>query len=169
MVIVAKKLNTFEVVFRDPTKSYYSSGDKVAGNVLVEVSEVTKVSAMRVFGIGCAKVEYAKGKQKCREEIEYLKYEDVVHLDDQPAGNKHLPNRTCHDSFCQSLQWPDSAQCPQNTHNSTVCKCIVTLQTQYVGLHTGSVFIWHIGMLAYSFIVAWYAVGQAVLTATNVV
>lgn len=77
------KLKTFEVVFHDPTKIYYSSGDKVAGNVVVEVSEVTKVSALRVIGIGCAKVEYSKGKQKCREEIEYLKYEDTLQLDHQ--------------------------------------------------------------------------------------
>lgn len=77
------KLKTFEVVFHDPTKIHFSSGDKVSGNVVVEVAEVTKVSAMRVIGIGCAKVEYSKGKQKCREEIEYLKYEDTLQLDHQ--------------------------------------------------------------------------------------
>jgi len=43
--------------------------------------------AMRVVGVGCAKVEYAKGKQRCREEIDYLKYEEVVHLDDHPTGD----------------------------------------------------------------------------------
>lgn len=83
MVIMTKKIKTFEVVFHDPTKAYYSSGDKVAGNIVVEVSEVTQVTAMKVFGVGCAKVEYAKGKQKCREDIDYLKYEAIVHLDNQ--------------------------------------------------------------------------------------
>ncbi|XP_062342798.1 thioredoxin-interacting protein-like [Osmerus eperlanus] len=85
MVAMTKRVKTFEVVFNDPTKTFYCSGDKVAGKVVVEVSEVTRVSAMKVLGIGCAKVEYAKGKQRCREENEYLRYEEVVHLDDQPA------------------------------------------------------------------------------------
>ena len=87
MVIITKKLKIFEIVFHDPTKAFYSSGDKVAGNIVVEVSEVTKVSSMRVFGIGCAKVEYAKGKHRCREDIDYLKYEDTVYLDQQTRGN----------------------------------------------------------------------------------
>ncbi|CAL8336794.1 thioredoxin-interacting protein [Gadus morhua] len=82
-MVVMKKLKTFEVVFSDPSKAFYCSGDKVAGNVVVEVSEVTKVSVLKVLGVGCGKVEYAKGKQKCREEIDYLKYEEVVHLDNQ--------------------------------------------------------------------------------------
>lgn len=78
-----KKLKTFEVVFSDPSKAFYCSGDKVAGNVAVEVSEVTKVSVLKVLGVGCGKVQYAKGKLKCREEIDYLKYEEVLHLDQQ--------------------------------------------------------------------------------------
>lgn len=86
MVAMAKRVKTFEIVFSDPSKTFYCSGDKVAGRILVEVSEVTRVSAVRVLGIGCAKVEYAKGKQRCREETEYLRYEEVVQLDNQPRG-----------------------------------------------------------------------------------
>ncbi|XP_010872047.1 thioredoxin-interacting protein [Esox lucius] len=86
-MVAPKRMKTFEVVFSDPSKTFYCSGDKVAGTIVVEVSEVTRVSAMRVLGIGCAKVEYAKGKQKCREENEYLRYEEVVHLDDHPADH----------------------------------------------------------------------------------
>lgn len=86
MVVMSKRVKTFEVIFSDPSKTFYCSGDKVAGKILVEVAEVTRVSAMKVLGVGCAKVEYAKGKQKCREENEYLRYEEVVQLDDQPAG-----------------------------------------------------------------------------------
>lgn len=84
---MTKRVKAFEIVFNDPSKTFYCSGDKVAGKILVEVSEVTKVMAMRVVGVGCAKVEYAKGKQRCREEIDYLKYEEVVYLDDHPAGD----------------------------------------------------------------------------------
>lgn len=86
MVAMTKRMKVFEIVFNDPTKTFYCSGDKVAGKILVEVLEMTRVTAMKVLGVGCAKVEYAKGKQRCREEIDYLKYEDVVHLDDHPAG-----------------------------------------------------------------------------------
>ncbi|XP_072531745.1 thioredoxin interacting protein a [Salminus brasiliensis] len=85
MVAMTKRVKVFEIAFNDPSKTFYSSGDKVAGKVLVEVAEVTRVLTMRVLGIGCAKVEYAKGKQRCREEIDYLKYDEVVHLDDQPS------------------------------------------------------------------------------------
>ena len=85
-MVASKKIKTFEIIFSDPSKLYYCSGDKVAGKIIVEVSEVTRVSVMRVIGAGCAKVEYAKGKQRCRDEIEYLKYEEVVHLDDHPQG-----------------------------------------------------------------------------------
>ena len=81
MVVTAKRPRTFEVVFHDPNKRFYCSGDKVSGNVVVEASEAMSVSAIRVFGVGCAKVAYNKGKQKCRKEVEYLKYEEEVHLD----------------------------------------------------------------------------------------
>ncbi|XP_018620258.2 thioredoxin interacting protein b [Scleropages formosus] len=85
MVVLAKKPKTFEIVFTDPSKAFYSSGDKVAGRVVLEVSEVTRVSAVKVFGLGCARVEYSKGKQRCREEVAYLKYEETLHLDEQPT------------------------------------------------------------------------------------
>ncbi|XP_051577208.1 thioredoxin interacting protein b isoform X1 [Myxocyprinus asiaticus] len=85
MGVLKKKPKTFEVQLSDPNKSAYSGGDKVAGRVMVEVSEVTRISAVSLFGIGCAKVEYSKGKLHCREEIEYLNYEEVLHLDHQPT------------------------------------------------------------------------------------
>lgn len=90
MVAMTKRVKVFEIVFNDPSKTFYCSGDKVAGKILVEVLEVTRVTCMKVLGVGCAKVEYAKGKQRCREEVDYLKYEDVVHLDDHPAGEFKL-------------------------------------------------------------------------------
>lgn len=86
MVVMTKKVKTFEIVFSDASKSCYSSGDKVAGRIVVEVCEVTKVSTVRVLGIGCAKVDYTKGKQRCREEVDYLRYEEALYLDGQPRG-----------------------------------------------------------------------------------
>lgn len=85
MVAMTKRVKSFEVVFSDPSKTFYCSGDKVAGRVVVEVSEATRVLAMRIVGVGCAKVGYAKGKQRCRQETEYLRYEEVVPLDEQPT------------------------------------------------------------------------------------
>ncbi|XP_062847757.1 thioredoxin interacting protein b [Trichomycterus rosablanca] len=85
MVVLSKKPKTFEIKLRDPSKTFYSSGDKVAGMVVVEVSEVTRVASVRLCGIGCAKVQYKKGKQRCKEALDYLRYQDVLHLDGQPA------------------------------------------------------------------------------------
>lgn len=85
-MVLSKKTKTFKIEFRDPYKAFYSSGDKVAGRVVVEVSETTRVTAMTLYGIGCAKVYYSKGKQRCKDAIDYLKYQEVLHLDQQPTG-----------------------------------------------------------------------------------
>lgn len=81
-----KRMKTFQIVFTDPSKTFFCGGDMVSGRIQVEVNEVTRVSAMKVLGLGCAKVEYAKGKQRCRQEAEYLRHEGVLQLDDQPTG-----------------------------------------------------------------------------------
>ncbi|XP_073781002.1 thioredoxin interacting protein b isoform X1 [Danio rerio] len=81
MGVLTKKPKAFEVQMSDPNKIAYSGGDKVAGRVIVEVAELLKVSAVKLFGVGCAKVNYKKGKLHCSEEIEYLKYEEILHLD----------------------------------------------------------------------------------------
>lgn len=90
MGVLTKKPKTFEVQFNDPNKCVYSGGDKVAGRVIVEVAEVVHISAVKLFGIGCAKVDYNKGKIHCRDEIEYLKYEEILHLDHQPTGETNF-------------------------------------------------------------------------------
>lgn len=99
MGVLTKKPKTLEVRLNDPNKLVYVSGDKVAGRVIVEVSEVMRVSAVRLFGIGCAKVDYTKGKQRCREEIDYLKYEEVLRLDHQQTGE------TQHSFFLTQMCW----------------------------------------------------------------
>lgn len=96
MVAMTKRLKTFQVVFTDPSKTFYCGGDRVCGRVEVEVNEVTRVSAMKLLGLGCAKVEYAKGKQRCRQEAEYLRHEEVLLMDDQPSGT----NFQCIALFC---------------------------------------------------------------------
>ncbi|XP_074543801.1 thioredoxin interacting protein a [Halichoeres trimaculatus] len=87
MVAMTKRVKTFQIIFSDPTKSFYCGGDKVSGRVEVEVNETTRVSAVKVLGLGCAKVDYSKGKQRCRQEAEYLRYEDVLRLDEQPTDS----------------------------------------------------------------------------------
>ncbi|CAK6970592.1 thioredoxin interacting protein a [Scomber scombrus] len=87
MVAMTKRVKTFQVAFSDPSKTFYCGGDKVSGRVEVEVNEVMRVSAVKVRALGCAKVEYAKGKQRCRQEAEYLRYEEVLRLDDQPTDS----------------------------------------------------------------------------------
>ncbi|XP_040909315.1 thioredoxin interacting protein a [Toxotes jaculatrix] len=86
MVAMTRRLKTFQITFLDPSKTFYCGGDKVCGRIEVEVNEVTRVSAVKVLGLGRAKVGYAKGKQRCKEETEYLRYEEVLRLDDQPTA-----------------------------------------------------------------------------------
>ncbi|XP_034016429.1 thioredoxin-interacting protein-like [Thalassophryne amazonica] len=85
MVVSTKRVKTFTLFFSDPTKSFYCGGDKVSGRVLVEVTEATRVSAVRVLAVGSAKVQYAKGKQRCRQEAQYLRQEQQLHLPTQPT------------------------------------------------------------------------------------
>uniref|UniRef100_A0A3Q2QET5 Thioredoxin interacting protein a n=1 Tax=Fundulus heteroclitus TaxID=8078 RepID=A0A3Q2QET5_FUNHE len=87
MVAMTKKAKTFQITLMDSGKSFYCGGEKVCGRIEVEVSEVTRVSTMKVLALGCAKVEYAKGKQRCRQEAEYLRYEEVLQLSEQPTSD----------------------------------------------------------------------------------
>lgn len=84
-MVVFKKIKTFEIVFSEPDK-VFCSGEKVAGRVLVEVTEVTRVSSVKVLACGEAKVVWIKGPQQCKQEMEYLRYEDVLTLDDHPTA-----------------------------------------------------------------------------------
>ncbi|XP_072303714.1 thioredoxin interacting protein a [Eucyclogobius newberryi] len=84
MVAMTKRIKTFQIVFADPSKTFYCGGDRICGRVEVEVGEITRVSAVKVLGLGRAKVEYAKGKQRCRQEAEYLRHEELLHLDSHP-------------------------------------------------------------------------------------
>ncbi|XP_065327510.1 thioredoxin interacting protein a [Pelmatolapia mariae] len=87
MVAMTKKVKIFQIIFSDPSKTFYCGGDTVSGRVEVEVSEMMRVSALKLLGLGCAKVEYAKGKQRCRQEAEYLRHESVLRLQDQPTDS----------------------------------------------------------------------------------
>ena len=84
-MVMFRKVKTFQVWLTEPDK-VYSSGEKVAGRVLLEVAEVTRVSAVRVQACGRARVNWAKGPQQCRQEMQYLRYEDVLSLEEQPEG-----------------------------------------------------------------------------------
>lgn len=120
---MAKRLKTFQINFTDPSKTFYCGGDTVSGRITVEVNEVTRVSAMKVLGLGCAKVEYAKGKQRCRQEAEYLRHEEVLRLDDQPTGtvnfSQYHPLQQHNTSqLCYLLQLGNICQC--NLHEETL-------------------------------------------------
>lgn len=84
--MLSKKPKTFEIKLRDPSPNFYSSGDKVSGVLLLEVSEVTRVASVKLNAVGCAEVRYKKNKQRCKEGVDYLKYQDVLHLDAHPTG-----------------------------------------------------------------------------------
>ncbi|KAG9480819.1 hypothetical protein GDO78_010208 [Eleutherodactylus coqui] len=85
-MVVFKKIKCFEVVFTDPEK-VYCGGDKVTGRVLVEVCEVTRVTAIKLLACGVAKVLWSSASQNCKQEMEYLRYEDTLHMEDQPTDS----------------------------------------------------------------------------------
>lgn len=85
-MVMFKKIKTFTLAFSEADK-VYTSGEKVAGRVTVEVAEVTRVSSVKILACGVAKVLWIKGPQQCKQEMEYLRYEDVLTLDDHPADS----------------------------------------------------------------------------------
>lgn len=84
-MVMFKKIKSLEVVFNDPEK-VYGSGEKVAGRVIVEVCEVTRVKAVRILACGVAKVLWMQGSQQCKQTLDYLRYEDTLLLEDEPTG-----------------------------------------------------------------------------------
>uniref|UniRef100_A0A5F9DBH3 Thioredoxin-interacting protein n=1 Tax=Oryctolagus cuniculus TaxID=9986 RepID=A0A5F9DBH3_RABIT len=88
-MVMFKKIKSFEVVFNDPEK-VYGSGEKVAGRVIVEVCEVTRVKAVRILACGVAKVLWMQGSQQCKQSLDYLRYEDTLLLEDQPTGENEM-------------------------------------------------------------------------------
>ncbi|XP_026229143.1 thioredoxin-interacting protein-like [Anabas testudineus] len=78
------KLRVFQLLFSDPGRSFYSSGDKVSGSVQLEAAQPCKVTGLRVTAAGCARVEHRGGKnRKSRsQEVEYLKYEEELRLEE---------------------------------------------------------------------------------------
>ncbi|KAM4690851.1 thioredoxin-interacting protein [Rhinophrynus dorsalis] len=85
-MVVFKKIKSFEVSFTEPGK-VYCGGDKVTGKVLVEVAEVTRVTAVRLLACGVAKVLWSSASQHCKQEMEYLRYEDTLQMEDQPTDS----------------------------------------------------------------------------------
>ncbi|XP_040854250.1 thioredoxin-interacting protein isoform X2 [Ochotona curzoniae] len=87
-MVMFKKIKSFEVVFTDPEK-VYGSGEKVAGRVIVEVCEVTRVKSVRILACGVAKVLWMQGSQQCKQTLDYLRYEDTLVLEEQPTAGEN--------------------------------------------------------------------------------
>ena len=90
VLISANKMKVFQLVFSDPARSFYRSGDKLSGSVLLEAAHPCRVTGLRVTAAGCARVEHRGGKnRKSRsQEVEYLKYEEEVRLEEQLSRGK---------------------------------------------------------------------------------
>lgn len=86
-MVVFKRIKAFRVDFEENGR-VYSSGEKVAGRVEVEVAEVTRVSAVRFLACGVARVLWIRGPQQCKQEMEYLRHESVLQMEEQPAGEQ---------------------------------------------------------------------------------
>lgn len=87
----ANKMAVFQLVFSDPGRSFYSSGDKLSGSVQLKAALPSRVTGLRVTAAGCARVDYRGGKKhKSRsQEVEYLKYEEELRLEEKlTRGNQ---------------------------------------------------------------------------------
>ncbi|MED6233268.1 hypothetical protein ATANTOWER_009294 [Ataeniobius toweri] len=74
----ANKPRMFQLLFSDPTRTFYSSGDKLSGWVELEAGSPCRLTGLRVTAAGCARVE----SRSRRQEVEYLKYEEEVRLEE---------------------------------------------------------------------------------------
>lgn len=81
----ASGLTVFQLRFSDPGRSFYCSGDKLSGSVLLQAAVPCKVSGLRVTAAGCAHVEHRSGKhRKSRsQEVEYLRFEEALRLEEE--------------------------------------------------------------------------------------
>uniref|UniRef100_A0A8P4KEI8 Thioredoxin-interacting protein n=1 Tax=Dicentrarchus labrax TaxID=13489 RepID=A0A8P4KEI8_DICLA len=79
------KLRVFQLVFSDPGRSFYSSGDKLSGSVQLEVAQPCRLTGLRVSAAGCAHVVHRGGKNRksSSQEVEYLKYEEELRLEEE--------------------------------------------------------------------------------------
>ncbi|XP_035991538.1 thioredoxin-interacting protein isoform X2 [Fundulus heteroclitus] len=74
----ANKPQVFRLLFSDQNRTFYSSGDKLSGSVQLEAGPPCRLTGLRVTAAGCARVEN-RGR---RQEVEYLKYEEEVRLEE---------------------------------------------------------------------------------------
>ncbi|XP_062921990.1 arrestin domain-containing protein 4-like isoform X2 [Mobula hypostoma] len=80
------KVRTFGIVFDSEELSSYSSGDRVAGQVLLEASEELAVSVLRLEAKGCARVHWsdspaapgAPAAPRYRDEVVYLHQQQIL-------------------------------------------------------------------------------------------
>ncbi|XP_039886927.1 thioredoxin-interacting protein-like [Simochromis diagramma] len=77
----ASRLRLFRVVFSEPGRAFYSSGDKLSGSVQLEAEQPCRVDGLRVTAAGCARVQPRK-KRGRSQEVEYLKYDEDVRLEE---------------------------------------------------------------------------------------
>ncbi|XP_030606212.1 thioredoxin-interacting protein-like [Archocentrus centrarchus] len=77
------KLRVFRIVFSEPSRAFYSSGDKLSGSVQLEAAQPCRLSGLRITAAGRARVESCGSKKRGRSpEVEYLKYEEQVRLEE---------------------------------------------------------------------------------------
>lgn len=78
------KLRLFQLLFSDPGRLFYSSGEKLSGSVRLEAAQPCRVTRLMVTAAGCARVEHRGGKnRKARsQEVEYIKYEEELRLEE---------------------------------------------------------------------------------------
>lgn len=98
MVLSVNKLRVFQLLFSDPGRSFYSSGDKLSGSVQLEAAQPCRLTGLRVTAAGCARVDHRGGKNRKNriQEVEYLKYEEELRLDEELTRGTEGPGSEVH-------------------------------------------------------------------------
>lgn len=93
-------MKVFRLRLSDSGRSFYCSGDKLSGSVQLEAAQPCRLAGLRVTAAGCARVVHRSGKtRKSRsQEVEYLKYEEELRLDEVLSQGEGLPGCGCSQS-----------------------------------------------------------------------
>lgn len=84
-----QQLRLFRLRFSDPSRRFYSSGDKLSGWVELEAPGPLRLSRLRVSAAGCAHVHHrSKSRRSRSQEVEYLKYEEELRLEGELAQGR---------------------------------------------------------------------------------
>ncbi|XP_061573843.1 thioredoxin-interacting protein-like [Cololabis saira] len=81
------KPRVFRLQLSAAGRSFYCSGDKLSGSVLLEADAPCRLAGLRVTAAGCARVEGRRRGHHWSREVEYLKFEEELRLEEELSAD----------------------------------------------------------------------------------